>query len=91
MRKKTKLRLFKNDPFGIKEKIFRIRLEHHLKISVKVMTKALAGYLNIVNEIGIPRSDREKDLLRKVISGYDDTIQKLEDNLRYARMYISEE
>lgn len=35
MRKKVKLRLCKNDPFGMKHKIFMLRLEHHLKADNK--------------------------------------------------------
>ena len=91
MRKKVKLRMFKNDPFGIKWKIFGIRLKHWMKTGIKVRTKALAAYLNIVNDIGIPRDDEEKEFLKKVVGSYDETIQKLEENLRYSRMYIKDD
>lgn len=91
MRKRVKMKMFKNDPFGIKYKIFRFKLKHALKASVKLRTKALAIYLNLVNDIGIPRDDEEGELLKKIVSRYDETIQELEQNLRYARSYIKED
>ena len=85
------MKMFKNDPFGIKYKIFRFKLKYALKASVKLRTKALAIYLNLVNDIGIPRDDEEGELLKKLVSRYDETIQELEQNLRYARSYIKED
>lgn len=86
-----KLRLFKNDPFGMKEKYFGFRLKHCLRKGVEIRTRALRVYLNIVNDICIPRDDEEKEILKKVIKRFDETIVELEENLKYARMYIQEE
>lgn len=88
---RRKLRLFKNDPFGIKEKYFGFRVEHCLRKSVEIRTRALRVYLNIVNDICIPRDDEEKEILRKAVKRFDETIEELEENLKYARMYIQEE
>ena len=68
-----KLRLFKNDPFGMKEKYFGFRLKHCLRKGVEIRTRALRVYL------------------KKVIKRFDETIVELEENLKYARMYIQEE
>lgn len=83
--------MFKNDPFGIKEKYFGFRLEHCIRKGVQIQTKALRVYLNIVNDICIPRDDEEKEILRKVVKGFDETITELEKNMQYARLYIQEE
>lgn len=88
---KRKLRLFKNDPFGIKEKYFKFRVEKAIKDGTKIRTKALRVYLNIVNDICIPRDDEEKEILRKVVKRYDETIAELEKSMKYARLYIGEE
>lgn len=92
MRKfRRKLRLFKNDQFGLKEIYFKFRLERHIKKGVKIHTKALRTYLNIANKISIPRDEKETEILRKVIKSYDETIIELEKNLEYSRLYIQEE
>lgn len=83
--------LFKNDPYGIKYKLFKWKLERHIKEGIKVHTKSLAALLNIANKIGIPRTDEDTELMRKVIKTYDDIVLQLEKNLKYARMCISEE
>lgn len=92
MRKKAKMRLFKNDPFGIKFKIFDMRLRKCLKEEVVFRGKAIATYLNIVNIIGIPRDDEEKEVLRKAVEEYDKMIQEIDNTtLRYARLYLAVE
>lgn len=85
------IRLFKNDPFGIKYKMFDVMMHYYFKRVIKNRTKALALYLETANLIGFPTSDKEKEVLKDVINRYDETIQKLEEDLRYARMYIEEE
>lgn len=92
MRKfRRKLRLFKNDPFGIKEKYFGYRLNHCIRKGVGIRTRALRIYLNIVNNICIPRDEEEKEILKKVVKRFDETIAELEKNMGYARLYIQEE
>ncbi len=86
-----KLRIFKNDPFGIKEKYFKWRLERCIRKVSEIRTKALRVYLNIVNDICIPRNYEEKEILKKVIKRYDETITELEKSMKYARLYIKEE
>lgn len=80
--------LFKNDPYGIKYKLFKWKLERHIKKGIKVYTKNLAVLLDIANKIGIPRTDDDTGLIRKVIKTYDDIVIQLEENLKYARMCI---
>lgn len=84
------IRLFKNDPFGIKYKIFNIKMDYYFKKIVKNRAKALVLYLETVNLIGIPRDDTEKEMLKDIINRYDETIQELEKYLRYSRMYVEE-
>lgn len=91
MSKRRKIRLFKNDPFGIKYKMFDVVMHYYFKKIVKNRTKALALYLDTVNIIGIPKDDKEKEVLKDVINRYDNTIQKLEEDMKYPRMYIEEE
>lgn len=88
---RRKLRLFKNDPFGIKEKYFGFRIEHCLRKGVEIRTRALRVYLNIANDICHPRDEEEREILKKVIKRFDETIAELEENLKYARLYIEEE
>lgn len=88
---RRKLRLFKNGPFDIKEKYFRFRLERSIRKGVQIRTRALRVYLNIVNDICIPRDDKEKEILKKVVKRFDETIAELEKNMQYARLYIQEE
>lgn len=91
MSKRRKIRLFKNDPFGIKYKMFDVAMNYYFKRIVKNRTKALALYLETANMIGHPADDKEKEVLKDVINRYDNTIQKLEEDMKYPRMYIEEE
>ena len=88
---RRKLRLLKNDPFGLKELYFKWMIRRCLEKGIDVHTKALKSYLNIVNSIGTPRTKQETELLKKVIKIYDETIMYLEENLKYARLYIKDE
>lgn len=72
----------------IKDKLFKMKIRCCIKASVKLHTKALARYLNIIIDFGIPRNDEEKEFLREVIESYDETVQKLEKYLKYARKDI---
>lgn len=89
--KKKKLRLFKNDPFGIKYKIFCMRLEWLMKKGIRVRTKSIATYLYVINTICIPEDDEQTELLKKAVNGYDKMVQEIESTLKYARMYIKED
>lgn len=91
MSKRRKLKMFKNDPFGIKYEIFCIRLNYCLKKEIGLRIQALALYLNAINTIGIPRDDEEKILLKEAVRKYDETVNELEEHLRYARMYVEDE
>lgn len=88
--KKKKLRFFKNDPLGIKYKLFCIRLEWLMKKGIRVRTKSIATYLYVINTICIPKDDEQTELLRKAINGYDKMIQEIEASLKYARMYVKD-
>ena len=88
--KKRKLRMFKNDPFGIKYKFFCIRLEWLMKKGIRVRTKSIATYLYVINAIGIPENEEDTEVLKKAINGYDKMVQEVEQTLRYARTYIKD-
>lgn len=88
--KKKKLRMFKNDPFGLKWKLFCIRLKWLMKKRIKVRSKSIATYLYVINAIGTPRDESQTDILKRAVDGYDKTIQEIEHSLRYARMYVKD-
>lgn len=87
---KSKSSLFKNDPFGIKRKILHYKIEKCIKDEINIRTKYMARLLGLVNKIGIPRTDEETELIRKYIKKYDELVLELDENLKYARMYIEE-
>lgn len=75
-----------------KIKLSKFRLDRHMKRSIKTYTKALTTYLNIINKISVPKSDAEKELLKKVIESYYETIYTLEDSyMKYAKSYIDDD
>lgn len=82
--------LFKNDSYAIKYKTFRWKLDLHIKKGIKVHTKILSKLLIIANKIGIPRTENDIELMRKIIKTYDETISKLGENLEYARKCVLE-
>lgn len=88
---KKRISLFKNDPYGIKYKLFSWRLDRHIKSEIKVYTRCLRGLLLISLKMGIPVTKEEADLLREVINSYDDIVKKLEGLLKYKRPYIEED
>lgn len=55
---------------------------------IKVQTKRLKSLLLIIDEIGIPTTDEKIELMRKAVTMYDDTIQEMEKNLKYPRLYL---
>lgn len=87
---RRKLRLFKNDPFGIKEKYFRWRLKVCIRKEIEIRTKGLKLFLTIATEIGIPRNEEEKEMLIKSVKRYDESIAEFEETMKYARLYIEE-
>lgn len=88
--KKKKLRLFKNDPFGIKYKLFCIRTDWLMKKGIRVRTKSIATYLYVIDAICIPKNEEQTELLKKAVNRYDKMVQEIENTLRYARMYIKD-
>lgn len=87
---KKKVSIFKNDPYGIKSKMFNKKLDMHIREGIKVNTNILRRLLLLSHNIGHPETEKERDLLKKVIQTYDETILKLEENLTYARMWTME-
>ena len=88
---KRKLRLFKNDPFGLKERYFKWRLKNCIRKGIEIRTNGLKLFLTVATEIGIPRSEEEKEMLRKSVKRYDESIAEFEKTMKYARLYIEEE
>ena len=92
MRKfRKKLRLFKNDPFGIKEKYFKWKLEQSIRKGIDIRTKALRVYLYIINDICVPRDKEEQEILKKAISEYDRVIAELEKSIKNERIFAQDE
>lgn len=85
---KRKLRLFKNDPFGVKAWYFDWLLHRSLRRRNKLYTQCLRICLDVIHEIGIPRNDEEAACLKKAVERYEEINAELNDSLRYAKLYI---
>ena len=85
---KKKMRLFKNDRFGIKEKIFNIRIRKSLKDCADINSRIINLTVRGIDSIGIPRTDDEVERLRTYVAAYDKSITELETHVKYARLYL---
>lgn len=85
---KKKMRLFKNDRFDIKEKIFNIRIRKSLKDFADINSRIINLTVRGIDSIGIPRTDDEVERLRKYVDAYDKSIAELETHIKYARLYL---
>ena len=87
---KKKFSLFKNDPFGIKQMIFDKKI-HWLRIrSIKLYLSCMKNYQLILYKIGIPKTEQEIKIVKKILNDYDECLNKLEKNLKYTRLYVND-
>lgn len=82
MKKCRKRSLFKNDPFGIKQKIFMWRTTNHIKKHNHLVASQLECFLNIVSLIGIPRTEEDAIKLEKIYETYQPFTNEIKSNIK---------
>lgn len=85
---KKRMRLFKNDRFGIKARIFKLKLSNSLKEHANISCKLVNIAIKAIDNIGIPTTDKDIERLRKYVDIYDNSIAELEKHVKYARIYL---
>mgnify|MGYP001027130314 FL=1 len=70
MLKRNRRSLFRNDYFGIKDKLFMWRITNSIKKRNHWMGKLLESLLNIAMSISIPITEEEAVKLEKVYESY---------------------
>lgn len=81
MRKK-KSSLFKNDPFGIKYKMFMRRLTYNIKKRNHLSARKLECLLNLSMCIGMPESEEEITKLKWIYDKYKSLISEVENDMK---------
>lgn len=83
--------LFKNDKFGIKQLLFRHKVNRALKDGIDIYCKSIRLSLRIITDIGMPRNDADLKILKQAVQRYDDAVAELESHVKYARLCIEED
>lgn len=81
MRKK-KRSLFKNDPFGIKYKMFMWRFTNNIKKRNHLSARKLECLLNLSMCVGIPKSEEETAKLEWIYDKYKSLISEVENDMK---------
>lgn len=87
MIKSQRHRLFKNDFFGIKEKVFFRKVTKRLLNINKLSAEGIKCLLDIVTIIGIPRNEEERDELKWACERYDSLIEEINSNINRAKNF----
>ena len=82
MLKRKKRNLFRNDFFGIKDKLFMWRITNSIKKRNHWMGKLLESLLNITMSISIPITEDEAVKLEKVYESYQDLSREIENDMK---------
>lgn len=82
MLKRKKRSLFRNDFFGIKDKLFMWRITNSIKKRNHWMGKLLESLLNITMSISIPITEDEAVKLEKVYESYQDLSREIENDMK---------
>lgn len=80
--KKRNRSLFKNDPFGIKYKMFMWRFIHNIKKRNHLSARKLECLLNLSMCIGIPESEEEITKLEWIYDKYKSLICEVENDMK---------
>lgn len=82
MIKRKKHSIFRNDFFGIKDKLFMWRITNSIKKRNHLMGKLLESLLNITMSISIPITEEEAVKLEKVYESYQNLASEIEDDMK---------
>ncbi len=85
MIKRRNRSIFRNDFFGIKEKLFMWRITNSIKKRNHSMGKLLESLLNITMSISVPITEEEAAKLEKVYESYQNLASDIENDMK--RMY----
>lgn len=85
MIKRKKRSIFRNDFFGIKDKLFMWRITNSIKKRNHSMGKLLESLLNITMSISVPITEVEAAKLEKVYESYQNLANEIENDMK--RMY----
>ncbi len=82
MSKRKKHSMFRNDLFGIKEKVFMLRITNKRKRLNHSMGKLLENLLNLSMYISIPITEEETAKLEKVYESYQSLVSEIENDMK---------
>lgn len=82
MIKRKKRSLFRNDFFGIKDKLFMWRITNSIKKRNHLMGKLLESLLNITMSINVPITEKEAVKLEKVYESYQNLVSEIENDMK---------
>lgn len=82
MVKRKKRSIFRNDFFGIKDKLFMWRITNKGKKLNHSRGKLLESLLNLTMDVGIPRTEEECVKLEKVYGTYQSLASEIENDMK---------
>lgn len=82
MVKRRKRSIFRNDFFGIKDKLFMWRITNSIRKRNHWMGKLLESMLNITMSISIPITGEEAVKLEKVYESYENLASEIENDMK---------
>lgn len=80
--------LFKNDFFGIKQKLFVWKNIKRLKRINHLQAKQLEWLLNMALDIGYPCNEEQEKTLQWVYEKYDDLFEEINDKMNQVKRMI---
>lgn len=90
MKKRKKHCIFRNDYFGIKEKVFMWRMTNSIKKRNHSMGKLLESLLNINMCISNPITEEDAAKLEKVYESYQNLASEIENDMERMHWKIYE-
>lgn len=90
MIKRRKRSVFRNDYFGIKEKVFMWKITNKGKKLNHSRGKLLENLLNLTMDVGIPRTEEECIKLEKVYGTYQSLASEIENDMKrlHGKIYV---
>ena len=90
MKTRRKRSIFRNDYFGIKEKVFMWRMTNSIKKRNHSMGKLLESLLNITMCISVPITEEDAAKLDKVYESYQNLASEIENDMKRMHWKIYE-
>lgn len=90
MIKRRNRSIFRNDFFGIKDKLFMWRITSSIRKRNHSMGKLLESLLNITMSISIPITEEEAVKLEKVYDTYQNLVSDIENDMKRMHWKIYE-